>query len=297
MSLRLLKWPGGKGGMLNELLPYIPYDDLFVDVFGGGGSVLLNRRASGVDVYNDLDGNLVNLFRVIQHPEQSIELERRLRSTLYSKGEFVKAIAIIRGESEPADEVERAWAMFVNMNQSVVGRVIRTQGNWARAAISVRGESAVIASWKSLINRMKPIYERLSGVLIEQRDAIESIKYWDGPRTVLYVDPPYVHDTRVEQDYYAHEMEDEQHVQLIDALLECEGQVVVSGYDSPIYNRLAESGWNRILVEMLTNMSASQRGKDEGWDREVKPRGKRTEVIWQNRKAVEMTNPSMFDLL
>ena len=296
MSLRLLKWPGGKGNLLDDLLPLIPYDEVFVDVFGGGGSVLLNRRSSPVDVYNDLDGNLVNLFRVMQHPQHSAELERRLRSTLYSKAEFVKAIAIIRGEAAPSDDIEQAWAMFVNMNQSVVGRVIRTQGNWARAAISVSGESAVIAGWKSIIRRMPQIYERLSMVLIEDRDAIECVQYWDGPNTVLYVDPPYVHDTRVEDTYYAHEMTNEQHESLIDALVDAQGRVVVSGYGHPIYNRLDEGGWDRVEITTVTHMTASQRSKGEGWDREVKPRGERTEVIWLNQKA--MTKPlTLLDLL
>ena len=281
--------------MLDDLLPLIPYDEVFVDVFGGGGSVLLNRRPSGVDVYNDLDGNLVNLFRVMQHEYKSAELERRLRSTMYSKDEFVKAIAIVRGEAEPSDDVERAWAMFVNMNQSVVGRVFRTQGNWARAAISMRGESAVIGSWKSIISRLGYIYDRLSGVLIEQRDARETLKYWDGPSTVHYVDPPYVHDTRVEETYYAHEMTNEEHEGLIDTMLGCTGQIVVSGYDAPIYHRLDDNGWRR--VEFRTHMTASQRGKGETWDRETKPRGERTEVVWLNPKASEVTPLTLLDTL
>ena len=284
--------------MLGDLLPLIPYDELFVDVFGGGGSVLLNRRTSPVEVYNDLDGNLVNLFRVMQHPDDAVELERRLRSTLYSKEEFVKAIHIIDGSEEPSDKIERAWAMFVNMNQSVVGRVRRTQGNWSRAAISVSGESAVIAGWKSLITRLGPIYDRLSGVTVEQRDAIESIEYWDGSETVLYVDPPYVHDTRVEDEYYAHEMGNDQHEALIEVLIQAKGYGVVSGYGHPIYNRLEDEGWTRVEIDRLTTMTASQRGKGEDWDREIKPRGKRTEVVWLNEKAQTVREvPNLWDIL
>ena len=284
--------------MLGDLLPLIPYDELFVDVFGGGGSVLLNRRPSPVEVYNDLDGNLVNLFRVMQHPDDAVELERRLRSTLYSKEEFVKAIHIIDGSEEPSDKIERAWAMFVNMNQSVVGRVRRTQGNWSRAAISVSGESAVIAGWKSLITRLGPIYDRLSGVTVEQRDAIESIEYWDGSETVLYVDPPYVHDTRVEDEYYAHEMGNDQHEALIEVLIQAKGYGVVSGYGHPIYNRLEDEGWTRVEIDRLTTMTASQRGKGEDWDREIKPRGKRTEVVWLNEKAQTVREvPNLWDIL
>ncbi len=297
MSLRLLKWPGGKGNLLHDLLPLIPYDEVFVDVFGGGGSVLLNRHPSPVEVYNDLDGNLVNLFRVMQHPQHCVELERRLRSTLYSKSEFVKAIAIIRGDAAPSDDIEQAWAMFVNMNQSVVGRVIRTQGNWARAAISVSGESAVIAGWKSIIRRMPQMYQRLSQVMVEERDAVECVEYWDGPATVLYADPPYVHDTRVEDTYYAHEMTNEQHEALIAALIAAKGKVVVSGYDHPIYNQLDEKGWDRIEINTVTHMTASQRSKGEGWDREVKPRGERTEVIWLNQQATTNRSPSLLEML
>ncbi len=284
--------------MLDDLLPLIPYDQLFVDVFGGGGSVLLNRKPSPVEVYNDLDGNLVNLFRVIQHPEHSVELERRLRSTLYSKEEFVKAIAIVKGEAEPLDPVEQAWAMFVNMNQSVVGRVYRTQGNWSRAAISVSGESAVISGWKSLINRLGGVYDRLSSVQVEQRDAIESIEYWDGGETVFYVDPPYVHDTRVETEYYAHEMSNDDHKKMIDALISVNGYAVVSGYDHPIYNKLDTSGWTRVEFNRVTTMTASQRSKGDDWTRDIKPRGKRTEIVWLNPKAQEVRGePNLLDIL
>ncbi len=283
--------------MLNDLLPLIPYDEVFVDVFGGGGSVLLNRYPSPVEVYNDLDGNLVNLYRVMQHPLDSVELERRLRSTLYSKAEFVKAIAIIRGDAAPSDHIERAWAMFVNMNQSVVGRVERTQGNWARAAISVSGESAVISGWKSIIRRMPQIYQRFSQVMVEERDAVESIEYWDGPDTVLYVDPPYVHDTRVEDSYYAHEMTNDQHETLLDTLIAAQGRVVVSGYDHPIYNRLDESGWSRVEITTVTHMTASQRSKGEGWDREVKPRGERKEIVWLNGRARENQSQTLLEML
>ena len=279
--------------MLDDLLPLIPYDNLFVDVFGGGGSVLLNRARSPVEVYNDLDGNLVNLFRVLQ--TDPLELERRLRSTLYSKEEFVKAIHIIDGRDKPADDIERAWAMFVNMNQSVVGRVIRTQGNWSRAAISVSGESAVVAGWKSLVNRLAGVYDRLSGVQVEQREANEAIKYWDGSETVFYVDPPYIHDTRVEAEYYAHEMGDDAHIQMVDTLLDCRGHVVLSGYDHPIYSRLNDAGWERIEFRRVTTMTASQRGKGDDWDREIKPRGER---VWLNPKAhSQKADPTLWDTL
>lgn len=128
---------------------------------------------------------------------------------------------------------------------SVVGRVYRTQGNWSRAALSVSGESAVISGWKSLVNRLGGVYDRLSGIQVDQRDAVECVEYWDGSETVLYVDPPYVHDTRVEDEYYAHEMSNEQHVHLVDTLISANGCVVVSGYDHPIYNRLDDTGWTR----------------------------------------------------
>ena len=282
--------------MLDDLLPLIPYDNLFVDVFGGGGSVLLNRKRSPVEVYNDLDGNLVNLFRVLQ--TDPLELERRLRSTLYSKEEFVKAIHIIDGRDEPADDIERAWAMFVNMNQSVVGRVIRTQGNWSRAAISVSGESAVVAGWKSLVNRLGGIYDRLSGVQVEQREANEALRYWDGSETVFYVDTPYIHDTRVESEYYAHEMSDEAHEEMVSTLLECRGYVVLSGYDHPIYNKFDDAGWERVEFRRVTTMTASQRGKGDDWDRDIKPRGERVEVVWLNQKAhSQKADPTLWDTL
>ena len=118
-----------------------------------------------------------------------------------------------------------------------------------------------------------------------------------GPDTVLYVDPPYVHDTRVESTYYAHEMTNEQHESLIAALIAAQGRVVVSGYDHPIYNQLDDQGWDRVEIETVTHMTASQRSKGEGWDREAKPRGERTEVIWLNPPATMNRSPSLLEML
>jgi DNA adenine methylase len=148
------------------------------------------------------------------------------------------------------------------------------------------------------VNRLGRVYDRLSGVQVEQRDAIEAIQYWDGSHSVLYVDPPYVHDTRVDAEYYAHEMSNDQHELMIDALLECRGHVVVSGYDHPIYNRFDDSGWERVEFKRLTTMTASQRGKEDDWDREIKPRGERVEVVWLNNKAHSVKkDPTLWDTL
>lgn len=272
MSLSLVAYVGGKGRQLNELLPLIPRSSCFVEAFGGGASVLLNRERSQVEVYNDLNGNLVNLFRVVKDPESFAEFQRLVELTLWAKDEFAEALRVLYS-GEETEPVLRAWAFYTVQNMGISGKLHRSVGNWSRSL----QDGGNVERWWSRMPKLAAIHKRLQYVQVDQQPAIECIAYWDSPDTTFYLDPPYVLTTR-NQKYYDIEMEDEEHVQLVDALLEVQGNVVLSGYDHPLYDKLADAGWQVLKHPTVASMRVTH-------EDELKPQ--RMEVIWRNQKAVQ----------
>ena len=293
--MRLMPYPGGKAGHLDYLLPKIPYSHAYVEPFGGGASVLLNRRKSPIEVINDLDHVVSNLYRVLR--DQSRAFRNLVEFTPYSRGIFSEAVRIVEtarenpgyelGSMRP-DSVTLAWAFYTQMGQAVVGSTRRTEGQWSKSMAS-----DVTKKWSGLIENLDTIMDRFAGVQIEGNPALKVIEDWDAWDTVFYLDPPYVLETRTAGIYWE-EMADEDHVELVEALLRVEGAVVLSGYDHSVYDPLEDSGWTVGQYEVTTPMSASHRKKGEGWDREPKPRGERVEVVWTNPRAIELTEGVLF---
>lgn len=290
----LVKWYGGKGMLLSKLLPLIPWSRVYVEPFGGAASVLLNLKPRPVEVYNDLDGNLVNLARVMQEPRLHRRLRYKLAHTLYSRAEFTRALELLRNGCD--DPVERAWAFFVTCNQGFNG-VSCTTGGWSRIVISRRGRAEVCSKWQTRTMALRAQYERWRRVQIDNVDAINCIRHWDSPETCFYCDPPYVHDTRAKGscDVYTIEMTDDQHVALIELLLTVEGAVVLSGYDCQLYRRLDDAGWQRHEFETACHAAGRNRGSTLRGKGSGLTHARRVEVVWRNPRAVEMAHgPSLF---
>lgn len=235
----VLAWPGKKTRLLPQLLPLIPDGHCYVEPYGGSASVLLARKPAPVEVYNDLNGDLANLFRVLRDPRRAKELHRRLSLTLRSRAEHSHASAVLRNPR--ASSVTRAWAYFVIINQGFNGREDLATGNWRNTGRT--------AEWWRRVGWAGDWHERLANVVIESTDALELIGRHDGPDTVFYLDPPYVASTRkCKSALYAREATDDHHFELVRTLLTLEGAVVLSGYDSPIYRPLVDAGWQRIRL-------------------------------------------------
>lgn len=266
-TLSLIRWAGGKGKQLNDLLPLIPEATTYVEPFGGGCSVLLNRAKSPIEVYNDLDGALVNLFEVVRGNESFDEFKRLLDYTPYSREEFTRCLTF----EGLADPVQRAVAFYTVINQSISGKRLARRGDWARGRLDNLADR-----WFQRQEKLGYIHDRIKGVQIECRDALDVIEEWDGDSTVFYCDPPYVLDTRSKRKYYAVEPGDEYHEKLVDVLLKVKGMVVLSGYDHPVYTRLIEAGWWTDVYGAKAIMEVVQK---EGTKR------KRVEIVYRNRVA------------
>ena len=245
----VLRYHGGKWRLAPWIISHFPPHRIYVEPFGGAASVLLRKPRSYAEVYNDLDGEVVNLFRVLRVPEHASALADALQWTPFARAEFDEAFYHSDDFIESARRlVLRSHAGFgtAAMRATKNGRPQRTgfRGNTKRSGTTPAGD------WTSMPRVILDAAERFRGVVVEQRDAVLVMQQHDGPETLHYVDPPYVHDTRADSSRwnYRHEMKDDDHRRLAGCLLALKGYVVLSGYRCELYDELF-AGWQRIDKE------------------------------------------------
>lgn len=265
----LLRWHGGKWLLAPWIISHFPPHRIYVEPFGGAASVLLRKRRSYAEVYNDLDDDVVNLFEVVRSARGS-DLVHALIHTPFARVEFENAYM-------PTDDpLERARRLII---RSFMG--FGSDGhNGARPtgfrANSNRSGTTPAHDWENYPDHLDHIITRLSGLVIEHRPALEVMAQHDGLQTLHYVDPPYVGHTRSgnhssARKNYAHEMTDAEHVDLLAFLRTLKGAVVLSGYSCSLYDD-AMGGWTRIERASLADSAR-----------------KRTEVLWLNPACAEKT--------
>jgi DNA adenine methylase len=236
----VMRYPGGKYKLASWVISHFPAHETYVELFGRAASVLLRKPRSIGEVYNDLDGDVVNVFRVLRNREQAAELARMLVLTPYANEEYRLAY-------EPCDDpIERARRMIF---RSFAGH---GSDSLTRSHAGFRGhrnkESGVTAAqeWVNFPREIAIFTERLQGVCIEQREATKLVPIFDRTATLFYADPPYLKITRSSRSVkYRNEMTDQDHSELAAALHQTKGMVIVSGYPSELYDRLY-SGWRCV---------------------------------------------------
>ena len=227
-------WYGGKFSHLDWLLPLLPNCNHYCEPFSGSGAVLLNRKPSPVETYNDLDGEVVNFFKVLR--EQKERLIEEIGLTPFSREEFALACEL---DPEISD-FERARRFYVRARQVRTGLAqTASLGRWANCKNTSRsGMSGVISRWLGGIRQLEFIAERLLRVQIENRPATELIRLYDAENTLFYCDPPYVHETRGDAKAYGHEMDTKQHKELSKILNNVSGRVAISNYECELMDDL-----------------------------------------------------------
>ncbi len=268
-SRPVLRWHGGKWRLAPWIISHFPRHRIYVEPFGGAASVLIRKPRAYGEVYNDLDDEVVTLFGVLRDEMSARRLQDLLRLTPFARAEF-------RAAYEPTDDpIERSRRLVV---RSFMGFGSNAQASAAKGhrstgfrASSSRSGTTPAMDWLHYPDAMDALIARLSGVVIECRPAVDVMRQHDGPETLHYVDPPYVHATRAQGNkydlgwrMYAHEMTDEDHLALLDVLLTLRGMVVLSGYAHPLYDN-ALRGWERL--EAATYADGAR---------------PRTEVLWLN---------------
>lgn len=234
----ILRYHGGKWELGPWIISHFPTHRIYVEPYGGGGSVLLRKPRCYSEIYNDLDGEVVNLFRVAR--ERGEELRRALELTPFSRDEFFAAY-------EPTDEpLERARRMVTRAYQGF-GSNSHEKISGFRANAHRSGTTPA-HDWRNYPGKFGAIVDRLRGVVIENRPALQVMAHQDREDALHYVDPPYVHSTRGHGGDYPHEMNDQQHRELAEFLHTLKGAVIVSGYHSALYDELF-GGWERVERE------------------------------------------------
>ncbi len=263
-------WYGGKFSHLDFILPNLPTDtEHFCDVFGGSASVIINRNPSPIETYNDLDTELVNFFETLRN--QGSKLIKVISLTPFSREELVKACVPQRGLSK----LERARRFYVRARQTRTGLAqTSSEGRWAHCVLTSRaGMSGSVSRWLGAIDTLPEIVQRLQRVQIENVPAIELIQRYDTKKTLFYLDPPYVHESRGDSNAYAFEMSDAEHIELAGVLNMIEGRAAISGYRTKLYDKLFKN-WQRIdAPEKICNSS----------------KGLRQECLWVNYDLKEIS--------
>lgn len=231
----ILKYPGAKNRIANWICEQIPPHEVYLEPYFGSGAVFFNKIPSRIETINDLDKNVVNYFRVIrEYPE---ELAYQLRMTPFGRDEYYTACEILETDSD----IERARKFAVRCWQGFGCSNLYRNG--FRSSQQSRSPHAT-KEWNNIPERILAATERLKNAQIENLPALEIIKRYDTADVFMYVDPPYLHGTR--KNYlYRHEMEDEEHIQLLKALKNHPGKVLLSGYDNDMYNEMLV-GWKKV---------------------------------------------------
>lgn len=268
----VIRYHGGKFRMAAWVMAHFPPHRIYTEAFGGAAGVLIQKTRAYSEIYNDLDGDVVNLFEVIRDPELRARLVHDLVMTPYARAEFERAW-------KPADDpVERARRLVIRAMMGF-GSAGATKGSTGFRIDTKREYETAQHTWSMYPANLAAVGERLAGVLIENRPAIEVILGHDTPETLHYVDPPYLHETRCRVNGkgsargYRHEMDTDDHLTLLDALRGgVEGMVVLSGYASDLYDQTLP-GW-----EKRTTKARISGGRGTAT---------REEVVWLNPACFE----------
>jgi DNA adenine methylase len=254
-----VKRHGGKHYLGKRIVSLFPKHRVYCEPFCGGAAVLLNKWRSAVEIAGDINLALIGFLTVLR--DQPDELIRRLRAIPYDRRSFDWACET-SGDHDLIESAER----FMVKNRFSRGGLGR---NFAWSERLRGGEPGDSHGWQTILAELPKIAARLQGVELHCTDAVDLIRRFDGPVTLNYIDPTYPAATRTAKKAYAHEMTDEDHLRLLDAILNVRGMVVLSGYHNAIYDDALRS-WECSEVKM-PNHSA-----------QTKVKSRRVEVIWLN---------------
>lgn len=252
----ILKYPGAKWRIADWIVNLMPEHKSYLEPYFGSGAALFRKPPSRIETINDLDGDVVNIFRCIR--ERGDELARAVALTPYSREEYENAFE----HSGVTDPVERARLFLLQHWQ---GHGFRTycRSGW-KNDIAGREYGYAVRYWDRLPAWVADTVERLKEVQIEQMPAVDLIRRFRRPDVLIYADPPYLLSTRKMKKQYRFEMSDSDHVELLAALKDHPGPVMLSGYDSALYNDTL-SGWQK-----LQTAARAEKGL------------RRTETLWVN---------------
>lgn len=275
----IMRYHGGKWSIAQDIINEFPAHEAYIEPYGGAASLLMRKAPAILDVYNDIDCEIVDVFSVLRDKELSEELKKRLFYTPYSRAEWKESFTMKGAEDDIVERVRRtlvrSWQTIGTYNFTSK----RLSGGWRGVAYKRDFHPNIdFLKWQKTIDDFT---ERLRCVVIENQPATQVMKRYDNVNALFYVDPPYVAETRRKgrANAYAHEMTDEEHIDMLDTLIKLKGMVVLSGYTNKLYDeKLLPLGWVKKSFKAHAdgNAHAGNRGKLA-----------REEFIWINPSAAQ----------
>lgn len=267
----VLKYQGGKFRIRDWIISFFPTHKIYVESFGGVASVLLQKKRSLTEIYNDINGNIVNLFRVLRDKEKAKELKRLIELTPWSRQEYYDTNIFLKSDNE----IERARALIVRAFMGIAaGSAIRSLNGFCTKIDNDSFMQNQTKAWATYPEQIALFCERLQNVTIENRPAIEVIQQYDTDQTLHYVDPPYVIDlwNGTDKNTYSKVLDNLEHEQLLNLLREVKGFVVLSGYDNELYNDILHD-WHKESKETRNQTN-----------------DKRLETVWISQRTLDALN-------
>jgi DNA adenine methylase len=263
-----LKWHGGKHYLAPKIVALMSPHTHYVEPYAGGLSVMLAKEPEGVsEVANDINEHLTNFWEVLRHPNRFVAFRVMCEATPFSERAYGMASAQLHDLSD--DPVRAAWSFFVRCRQSLAGRM-KSFAPLSRTRTR-RGMNEQVSAWINAVDGLPEVHARLRRVAILNHDALEVIRQQDGPQTLFYCDPPYLHETRKATDVYEHEMTRGQHEQLLSILAGVKGKWMLSGYRSGLYDMMAsQNNWTRHDFDLPNNSAGGDTKR------------RMTECVWCN---------------
>lgn len=267
---------GGKYYMTKHILPLIPSHKVYIEVFGGGAQILFRKRPSYMEVYNDIDNDLVNFFKVVADEKL---FERFVR--------FVSVLPVSRSlfyeyyESwDKEEDIPIRVAKWFYVIRSSFSGVFGNSWSFSVSSFSQERGSSSVSKWLGCIPLLYESHNRLQRVQIESRDWQLIFDIYDNNDAFFYLDPPYLPETR-KSGGYKHELTREDHILLVDKIIELKGQVMLSGYDNDIYKRLEANGFIKTSYRVHCPAIGNNRYVKHIKNKEHKDEdGYRTECLW-----------------
>ena len=254
MTRPLVRWHGGKWRLAPWIISHFQEHRVYVEPYGGGASVLMRKPRTYAEIYNDLDDDIVGLFRVLQCRDGAARLRELLTLTPFARAEFKAAY------EATDDPVERARRLLIRCFMGFGSDGHNPEVKTGFRANSNRSGTTPAHDWRNFPEALDAIVERLRGVVIECRPALQVMATHDSAATLHYVDPPYLPGVRskksrrgkIRYHAYKHEMTEEQHVAMLEFVVTLRGAVALSGYHSALYDS-ALAGWTRVERETFAD--------------------------------------------
>lgn len=231
----VLKYPGAKNRIASWICSYIPEHKVYLEPYAGSLAVFFAKKPAKIETLNDLDGNVVNYFRIIREAPE--ELAKAISMTPYARDEYNSAFNILDGDTE----VEKARKFAIRCWQGYGCSNLYKNG--FRSSQQSKSPQTT-KEWRNLPERLILASERLRNAQIENLPAVEIIKRYDTNDVFMYIDPPYLRGIR-KSHLYNCEMDDSEHIELLKLLKIHPGKILLSGYDNDLYNEML-SGWKKV---------------------------------------------------